>query len=200
MISWNQFRRFQDHILSIRDFVFFEILRSFGDFQPSRLCFRDFITIPYLNEPPYLLEAWNCMKITGFQLSHRLYFTFPTHLLQPFLVWIFGVYFFFESIIFPASREHARRCYLSRKSMKSCLVSPQLLKNCFTTSGLQDSNSLPSMFDSQHRSFGWNHKDLHQFWLVKMVTHQKNFYMGIAAPKDYSTAQNCLLINSFHFR
>ncbi len=43
---------------------------------------------------------------------------------QPFLVWIFGDYLnhtFFESIIFPASRKHARRCYLSRKSVKSCL-------------------------------------------------------------------------------
>ncbi len=25
----------------------------------------------------------------------------------------------------------------------------------------------PSIFDSQHRHFGWNHADSHQFWLVK---------------------------------
>ncbi len=46
------------------------------------------------------------------------------HFNQPFLVWIFGDYLnhtFFESIIFPASRKHARRFYLSRNSMKSCL-------------------------------------------------------------------------------
>jgi hypothetical protein len=52
------------------------------------------------------------------------FFWWPNNFNQPFLVWIFGAYLnhtFFESIIFPASRKHARRCYLSRKSMKSCL-------------------------------------------------------------------------------
>jgi hypothetical protein len=48
-------------------------------------------------------------------------------------------------------------------------VSPQLLKNSFTTSGQQDSNPLPSIFDSQHLSFGLNHTDSHQIWLVKMA-------------------------------
>jgi hypothetical protein len=48
-------------------------------------------------------------------------------------------------------------------------VSPQLLKNSFTTSGQQDSNPLLSIFDSQHRNFGWNHTDSHQFWLLKMA-------------------------------
>jgi hypothetical protein len=64
-------------------------------------------------------------------------------------VWIFGIYLnhtFFESIIFPASKKHARRCSVSRKSMKSCLLKQ------FHTSGLQDLNPLPSIFGSQHRS------------------------------------------------
>ncbi len=46
-------------------------------------------------------------------------------------MWIFGVYLnhtFFESIIFPASRKHARRSSASRKSMKSCLGHPFYLK------------------------------------------------------------------------
>ncbi len=48
-------------------------------------------------------------------------------------------------------------------------LSTQSLKNSFTTSRQQDSNPLPSIFDSQHRNFGWNHTDSHQFWLLKMV-------------------------------
>ncbi len=51
-------------------------------------------------------------------------------------------------------------------------VSPQLLKNSFTTSGQQDSNPLPSIFDSQHRNFGCLK------WLVKMVKSPKNFVSG----------------------
>ncbi len=46
-------------------------------------------------------------------------------------------------------------------------LSPQLLKISFTTSCLQDSNPLPSIFHSELR-----------FWLLKMVTHQKNLYLG----------------------
>jgi hypothetical protein len=45
---------------------------------------------------------------------------------------IFGVYLnhtFFDFIIFPASKKHARRCSVSRKSMKSCQdVTPVTLK------------------------------------------------------------------------
>jgi hypothetical protein len=73
-------------------------------------------------------------------------FWWLSHFNQPFLVWIFGDYLnhtFFESIIFPASRKHARRCSVSRKSIKSCLSVTQLLKNSFTTSRQQDSNPLP---------------------------------------------------------
>jgi hypothetical protein len=85
------------------------------------------------------------------------FFWWTNHFNQPFLVWIFGVYlnhFYFESITFPASRKHARRWSVSRKSMRNhAWVSPQLLKNSFITSGQQDSNPLPSIFDSQHRSF-----------------------------------------------
>jgi hypothetical protein len=57
-------------------------------------------------------------------------------------------------------------------------VSSQLLKNSFTTSRQQDSNPLASIFDSQHRNFGWNHTDSHQFWLLKMVKSPKIFVSG----------------------
>ncbi len=86
---------------------------------------------------------------------------------------------FFESIIFPASRKHARMSLWAGSQWNHAWVSPQLLKNSFTTSGMHDSNPHPSIFDSQHRNFGWNHADSHQFWLVKMVKHQKFSYLGI---------------------
>ncbi len=102
---------------------------------------------------------------------------------QPFLVWIFGVYFnhtFFESIIFPASRKHARRCYFSRKSVKSCLgVTPVTYKQFHIkwSVGFE-----PTPFDfwlptsailvgiiQIHTNFGCLK------WLVKMVKSPKNF-------------------------
>jgi hypothetical protein len=57
-------------------------------------------------------------------------------------------------------------------------VSLKLLKNSFRTSGLQDSNPLPSIFDSQHRSFGWIHTNFG--WLKWLHTKKTYIWVGIS--------------------
>jgi hypothetical protein len=77
---------------------------------------------------------------------------------------------FFRVYYFSSKQEACQEMLLEQEFNEIMSgMSPQLLKNSFTTSGQQDSNPLPSIFDSKHRNFCWNHTDSHQFWLLKMV-------------------------------
>ncbi len=89
---------------------------------------------------------------------------------------------YFESIIFPASRKHAGRCYLSRKSMKSCLgVTPVYIKTVsqwvvsrIRTQSLRlltPNTAFLVRIIQIHTNFGWLK------WLVKMAMQQKIFYL-----------------------
>ncbi len=102
-------------------------------------------------------------------------------------MWIFGVYLnhtFFESIIFPASRKHARRCSVSRKSMKLCQgVTPRYLKTVSQQVVVCRIRTHSLRFLSPNIAFLVGIIQIHTNfgclkWLVKMVKSPKIFVSG----------------------
>ncbi len=96
------------------------------------------------------------------------------------LVYNIWITLFFESLIFPASRKHARRCSVSRRvneTMPGCqpsylkTVSQQVVCRIRTHSlrFLSLNTAILVGIIQIHTNFGW---------LKWLVTHQKNLYLG----------------------
>ncbi len=123
--------------------------RIFGD----SLRFRKWLNVVYLCcEDSFEVCSWYFMwkfNTTVEPQNMRIIFFFLVynHFNQPFLVYIW-ITLFSSLLFFQQAGSMLGGALWAGCQWNHVWVSPQLLKNSFTISGLQDSNPIPSIFDS----------------------------------------------------